>query len=67
MAWASFGIAYQLTNKVEKQLERYNNEALHNGFTLNTMRGNATWILLAGAVNHINPCTDPALTSNSSS
>jgi hypothetical protein len=31
-------------------LERYNTEGLGNGFTLDTMRGNATWILLAGAV-----------------
>jgi hypothetical protein len=53
LAWASFGIAYSLTKKVEKQLERYNNNALHNGFILETTRGSATWILLAGAVSLI--------------
>jgi hypothetical protein len=53
LAWASFGIAYQLTPKVERMLQRYNTEGLGNGFTLDTIRGNTTWILLAGAVRHI--------------
>jgi len=50
LAWASFGIAYQLTDKTRSMLERYNTEGLHNGFTLETIRGNATWVLLAAAV-----------------
>lgn len=50
LAWASFGIAYQLTPKVQNMLRKYNAEGIHNGFTLDTIRGNATWILLVGAV-----------------
>jgi len=50
LAWASFGIAYQLTPKVQNMLRKYNAEGIHNGFTLDTIRGNATWILLVGAI-----------------
>ena len=53
LAWASFGIAYTLTPKVERMLQRYNTEGSGNGFTLDTIRGNTTWILLAGAVRPI--------------
>lgn len=50
LGWASFGIAYQLTDKVRESLEEYNRNGLNNGFTLASIRGNATWILLAGTV-----------------
>ena len=50
LGWASFGIAYQLTDKVRDSLEEYNRNGLNNGFTLASIRGNATWILLAGTV-----------------
>jgi len=50
LAWASFGIAYQLTPRVRSMLQRYNTEGLGNGFILETTRGNATWFLLVGAI-----------------
>lgn len=50
LAWASFGVAFKLTDRVRGMLEEYNSRASSAGFQLETERGNATWILLAAAV-----------------
>jgi hypothetical protein len=50
LAWAGFGVAYKLTDRVRAMLKGYNAGFRSDGFQLITERGSATWILLAGAV-----------------
>lgn len=50
LSWASFGVTYRFTDKVQFNLGMYNQDLLAVIDAMIARRGNAVWFILASAV-----------------